>query len=74
MRVIRASEIGNYLYCNRSWWYENQGIESGNLDEMVGGDEYHHKHGLQVNAARVFRFGGILLILAALISFLAEYF
>jgi CRISPR/Cas system-associated exonuclease Cas4 (RecB family) len=74
MRVIRASEIGSYLYCNRAWWYAKNGMESENAAEMLAGDNFHHKHGLRVNAARLVRIGGIVLILAALLSFLMERF
>ena len=28
MAVIRSSDIGNYLYCRRAWWYKKQGLIS----------------------------------------------
>ncbi|MFN8403750.1 MAG: hypothetical protein U0V48_09360 [Anaerolineales bacterium] len=35
--VIRSSDIGNYLYCRRAWWYKKQGVESENQAEMATG-------------------------------------
>ena len=37
MAVIRSSDIGNYLYCRRAWWYRKQGIESDNRAELAAG-------------------------------------
>lgn len=70
--VIRASEIGNYLYCRRAWWYRKQGLESENQAELAGGTELHRRHGRQVIASGLTRTLAIILILAALIL-LAAY-
>jgi len=34
MRKISASELGSFLYCQRSWWYAQQGEKSENQSEM----------------------------------------
>lgn len=66
MPVIRASDIGNYLYCRRAWWYKKQGVESENKAELAAGTELHHKHGRKVLAASLARTVGLILLLVAL--------
>lgn len=65
--VIRASEIGSYLYCRRAWWYRKQGVESENQAELAAGTELHHQHGRQVLAAGLARGLGVILLLVALV-------
>lgn len=64
--VIRASEIGSYLYCRRAWWYRKQGMESENQVELAAGTELHRRHGRKVLVASLLRTLGMLLLLAAL--------
>jgi CRISPR/Cas system-associated exonuclease Cas4 (RecB family) len=66
MKVIRSSDIGNYLYCRRAWWYRQQGFESENQAELASGTELHRAHGRKVMAAGISRTLGFLLLLAAL--------
>lgn len=72
MAVIRSSDIGNYLYCRRAWWYRKQGLESENQAELVAGTELHRKHGRQVLASSLNRILGFILLLVAL-ALLAAY-
>lgn len=67
MRVVRASEISSYLYCQRAWWYQHQGATSENQVEMSGGSDYHLQHGKQVFLAGVLRLAGWLLMMVALV-------
>jgi CRISPR/Cas system-associated exonuclease Cas4 (RecB family) len=71
MRVIRSSDIGNYLYCRRAWWYRKQGYESENQTELASGTELHHAHGRKVLAAGLLRTFGFLLLLLALVLLVA---
>jgi len=67
MPVIRSSDIGNYLYCRRVWWYRKQGYESENQAELASGTELHRKHGRKVLLAGLLRTLGFLLLLVALV-------
>ncbi|MBE9524833.1 MAG: hypothetical protein IMY76_07015 [Chloroflexi bacterium] len=66
MRKIRASDIGSYLFCQRAWWYRQQGIESENLADLAGGRELHHQHGRTVLTSGILRFAAYAFLLAAL--------
>jgi CRISPR/Cas system-associated exonuclease Cas4 (RecB family) len=72
MSVIRSSDIGNYLYCRRAWWYRKQGIESENRAELAAGTQLHQRHGRQVLASSLTRTAGLFLLLIAL-ALLAAY-
>lgn len=53
---IRASEIGNYVYCRRAWWLrETQGMKPRNTRALEAGTQYHRDHGRVVNRARLSR-------------------
>ena len=69
--VIRASEIGSYLYCRRAWWYRKQGIESENQTEMATGTELHEQHGRKVIAAGMLQLAGYALLIAAVLVIVA---
>ena len=72
MAVIRSSDIGNYLYCRRAWWYRKQGLESENQAELAAGTLLHQRHGRQVMASNLNRMVGLILIMVALVL-LAAY-
>lgn len=67
MPVIRASDIGSYLYCRRAWWYRKQGVESENRAELAAGTDLHRRHGRKVLAAGLMRALAMFLLLAALV-------
>jgi hypothetical protein len=67
MRTIRASEIGTYLYCQRAWWYQRQGVRSDNQAELAGGTELHERHGRTVIMAGCLQVLAYALLLASLV-------
>jgi len=71
MSVIRSSDIGNYLYCRRAWWYRKQGFESENQAELSAGTEIHRQHGRKVIASSLTRSLALILLFAALIILVA---
>lgn len=45
-RWIKASEIGEYVYCRRSWWLRRMhAVPSMNAARMQAGTQYHERHG-----------------------------
>ena len=68
-RVLTASEIGNYLYCNRSWWLDKiGGYQPANVEELEAGDVAHEAHGKTVRrASRMSRTALALIAGAALL-------
>lgn len=60
---IRASEIGDYLYCRRSWWLKrSRGIASQNVRELAKGSRHHQAHGRMVQQSVWLRRAAFVLI------------
>jgi hypothetical protein len=66
-RVIRASEIGSFLYCRRAWGYRREGESSANQTEMLIGTTLHEQHGRIVLMAGLLRGLAYALLLLALV-------
>jgi CRISPR/Cas system-associated exonuclease Cas4 (RecB family) len=73
MRIIRASEVGSFLYCRRAWWYQKLGKPSKNQPQLDAGSEFHVQHGRQVARASLLRILGSIVLLAGILL-LAFYF
>ena len=77
MRIIRASEIGTYQFCNRAWWYQIQGYEPDNLTALEKGKSFHEKHSYVVTTAGCLQAAAyslaVLAILAALVWVIQTY-
>ena len=71
MRKIRASEIGTFLYCERAWWYQQQGIPSENINELAEGSKLHQEHGRVVFLSGLLRTLACAALLAAVILLVA---
>lgn len=43
---IQASEVADFVYCNRSWWLKrSRGVGPGQTKQIVRGNAHHKKHG-----------------------------
>jgi hypothetical protein len=66
MRIIRASEIVTYVYCQRAWWLQSQDVPSANAAWLDAGQAMHESHGRQIIVLGLLRLAGFSLILAGL--------
>ena len=66
-QIIRASEIGEYVFCRRAWWLHRvQGLESANRAQMEAGTARHIQHGRAVQRADTLTRMAIILFAVAL--------
>ena len=66
-RILRASEIGEYVYCHRAWWLHRvHGLESANRAQMEAGTIRHVEHGRAVQRADWMRRAAIVFFVAAI--------
>jgi CRISPR/Cas system-associated exonuclease Cas4 (RecB family) len=66
-RWIKASEIGEYLYCQRAWWYRLQGFSSANVQELERGTGLHYQHSRSLSRASWQRVIAFLFIVTAIV-------
>ena len=44
-RVIKASEISQYVFCPRAWWWrEIEGIEPEDAERLAQGTQFHRRY------------------------------
>jgi CRISPR/Cas system-associated exonuclease Cas4 (RecB family) len=75
MRIVKASEIGTYLYCQRAWWYQRQGATNHNQAAMNAGRQLHERHGRVVMTSgclRLLAYACLLLALLAAAAYLTQ--
>jgi CRISPR/Cas system-associated exonuclease Cas4 (RecB family) len=75
-RVITASEIGEYEYCSRAWWYRHvvkmPAPAGEGQSRLAEGTRAHQRHGERVRRSAQLRTVGLLLALAGVaVIFLA---
>ncbi len=67
-RVIRASELGQYAYCRKSWWLSSvDGVASSNTEAIARGEQAHQQHGQGVWWGKTLRRIALLVLVAALL-------
>ncbi len=66
-RAVRASEIGEYVFCHRAWWlHQVQGHASTNVRQLEAGTATHARHGRLVTVSRALNTLALVLLLAAI--------
>lgn len=69
MRIIRASEINSYIFCQRAWWYQKNDNISDQQAGINEGEVLHLRHGRKVLVSGVLRSLAFILIGLAIILF-----
>lgn len=67
--TIRASEIGQYVFCQRAWWLGSvQGYRPVNEEALRAGAQAHQQHGRSMAASQSWqRVGYALLVVGGLL-------
>ncbi|HLF25241.1 MAG TPA: hypothetical protein VJG32_02800 [Anaerolineae bacterium] len=67
-RILRASEVGQYLYCAKAWWLGAiNGVKPTNIRELESGTQAHVRHGRTVSIASLAQRAAIGLLLIGLV-------
>lgn len=68
--VIRASEVGEYVYCARAWWLRRVAgvVPAHGQRRRARGVRAHRRHGWQVALSRVLLVAAVLLLLLAAVA------
>ena len=65
-RVIKASEINQYVFCPRAWWWrEIEGIEPEDVEQLLEGAEFHRRYSGRVIFLEKLRAWAWALLIAA---------
>lgn len=66
MAIMRASEVGEYVYCARAWWLRRVvGLQPAGRERRLQGTRRHARHARTVQASQVVLRLALLLLLAA---------
>jgi hypothetical protein len=66
-KIIRASEIGEYIFCKRAWWLRLQGIVPSNRRALEAGTAAHEEHARRVVFSGCLRTAAFGLLIAAVV-------
>lgn len=67
-RMIRASEIGEYVYCRRAWWlHQVVGEDPAGRERREHGITLHARHGRALHASQLLLVCGAGLAIIALV-------
>jgi CRISPR/Cas system-associated exonuclease Cas4 (RecB family) len=70
--IIRASEVGEYVYCARAWWLRRVGgLEPAGRERREYGTVLHRRHGRAVAGSRALLLVCAILVVVALALMIA---
>lgn len=67
--IIRASEVGRYVFCAHAWWLGSvEGQPSASRREMAAGEVAHRGHGQRVRRSTALARLAYLLLALAMVA------
>lgn len=74
-RYISASDVKDYIYCNRSWWLRRTGqARPQNREQLARGVAHHEAHGRLVQKANWSQKVALVLLFTAVVLLTYSYF
>jgi hypothetical protein len=68
-RLIRASEVGEYVYCGRAWWLHRvEGLTPAQAARLAHGTAQHRHHGGRVALSSVLLVAGLVALVLGLLA------
>lgn len=67
-RKVRASELAEFEFCQRAWWYARQGAVNASSARLKQGAAWHTELAQRTLATGCLRFGAYLLLLGAVVA------
>jgi hypothetical protein len=68
-QTLSASEIAEFLFCQRAWWYARHGDASANEESRRAGLEWHRLQAGRALQTGCVRLAGYSFLAAALVLF-----
>lgn len=68
-RLIRASEVGEYVFCQHAWWlrvFEER--RSTGASRLTEGTKRHRRHGQRVTASNILIAAAIIVLMCGFIA------
>lgn len=63
---LNASELSEYMYCRRAWWYKHtRNLSSANVRRLESGSAFHRRHRRRLRTAPWLRGIAYLLLFIA---------
>lgn len=71
-KTLRASEIGQFRFCERAWWYARSGKPSTSMHLLESGSKAHRSHIRKVRRWMAIQRLGLGVMLAGLMLLLLQ--
>lgn len=71
--TLRASEIGQFRFCERAWWYARSGVRSANTQLLEAGSKVHRAHVRTVRRWAIVQRLGLGVMIAGMVLIVLQF-